>query len=166
MKSFKEAQEQGIIPWEKQTVELDTVKVFADKYPVTTGHRLFVPVDNNDDNIAECFRQAYKLGKYMVESKFCDGFNIGINIGESAGQTIMYPHIHLIPRRNGDTSDPVGGVRSVVDGQSNYRSEKYRQPSPKQKNSLAALDPSQFLYHERENNDITQRRKNWLRLWS
>jgi diadenosine tetraphosphate (Ap4A) HIT family hydrolase len=170
MRTLKEAQEQGIIPWERQTVDLGSVKVFADKYPVTTGHRLFVPANNDSDNIAECFQQAYKLGKYMVESGFCDGFNVGMNMGESAGQTVMYPHVHLIPRRQDDTKDPVGGVRAVVSGQANYRSPEYQPPSAQEKNSMAALDPSQFLYHKGENNDnkdrTSQRRKYWLRMWS
>ncbi len=48
------------------------------------------------------------------------GFNIGTNIGESAGQTIFHAHIHLIPRRNGDTSNPRGGVRGVIPEKMSY----------------------------------------------
>jgi diadenosine tetraphosphate (Ap4A) HIT family hydrolase len=54
--------------------------------------------------------------------------NIGINMGEAAGQTVQYPHVHLIPRRAGDVEDPVGGVRGVIPGQANYRKSSYRQP--------------------------------------
>ena len=64
----------------------------------------------------------------MVDAGECDAFNVGINMGEAAGQTVMYPHVHLIPRRVGDCSDPVGGVRSVIFGQANYKSGGYQLP--------------------------------------
>ena len=49
------------------------------------------------------------------------GFNIGINNGETAGQTIFHCHIHLIPRRKGDTANPRGGVRGVIPSKMNYK---------------------------------------------
>jgi diadenosine tetraphosphate (Ap4A) HIT family hydrolase len=64
---------------------------------------------------------AYLWGVKLVESGECDAFNIGLNSGEAAGQTVMYPHIHLIPRRWGDVEDPVGGVRNTIPGKGNYR---------------------------------------------
>lgn len=123
-----QAQSQGIAPWDDLTLDLDSVKVFRDRYPVTPGHRLFVPVINSPKNIIECFSQAYRYGQYLVEQGGCDGFNVGMNIGTSAGQTVMYPHVHCIPRRAGDCADPVGGVRGVVPGQANYRGPLYRNP--------------------------------------
>ena len=123
-----QAQNQGIAPWDDLTLDLDQVKVFRDRYPVTPGHRLFVPAVNTRDNIAQCFSQAYQYGQYLVEQGGCDGFNVGMNIGRSAGQTVMYPHVHCIPRRTGDCEDPVGGVRGVVPGQANYRGANYRNP--------------------------------------
>ena len=50
-----------------------------------------------------------------------DAYNIGQNIGEAAGQTVMYPHVHLIPRRGGDMNDPRGGVRHVIPEKGNYK---------------------------------------------
>jgi diadenosine tetraphosphate (Ap4A) HIT family hydrolase len=50
------------------------------------------------------------------------GYNIGVNNGESAGQTIFHVHFHLIPRRNGDTENPRGGIRGVMPGKRSYRS--------------------------------------------
>jgi len=50
-----------------------------------------------------------------------DGYNIGVNIGESAGQTVMHLHIHVIPRKTGDVDDPTGGVRLVIPERGNYR---------------------------------------------
>jgi diadenosine tetraphosphate (Ap4A) HIT family hydrolase len=67
-------------------------------------------------------------GNKMVAEGNCDGFNIGINFGAAAGQTVMYPHVHMIPRRIGDCADPVGGVRNVIPGQGNYRSNGYQLP--------------------------------------
>lgn len=48
------------------------------------------------------------------------GFNIGINVGEAAGQTLFHCHIHLIPRRHGDVTNPRGGVRGVISGKQSY----------------------------------------------
>jgi len=50
-----------------------------------------------------------------------DGYNIGVNVGEAAGQTIMHVHIHVIPRYAGDTEDPTGGVRNVIPERGNYK---------------------------------------------
>lgn len=122
------AQSQGLVPWDKHTVDLGSVKVFADAYPVTIGHRLFVPKSDDLDDLVDCFQQAIKYGKQLVAQGACDGFNVGMNSGHAAGQTVMYPHVHCIPRRAGDTEDPTGGVRAVVPGQANYKSEKYRNP--------------------------------------
>jgi diadenosine tetraphosphate (Ap4A) HIT family hydrolase len=49
-----------------------------------------------------------------------DGFNLGVNCGRAAGQTVMHVHIHLVPRRNGDTPDPRGGVRGVIPEKMSY----------------------------------------------
>jgi len=52
------------------------------------------------------------------------GYNMGINMGESAGQTCMYPHVHLIFRRDGDTEDPKGGVRGVIPNKQKYNTTR------------------------------------------
>jgi diadenosine tetraphosphate (Ap4A) HIT family hydrolase len=67
-------------------------------------------------------------GNRMVTAGECDAFNVGMNLGAAAGQTVMYPHVHLIPRRVGDCVDPVGGVRGVIHGQANYHSGGYQLP--------------------------------------
>lgn len=126
--TLEKARANKIAPWDELVVDLDTVKVFADRYPVTMGHRLFVPKHNTVDNIVECFRAAIKYGQTLVDANNCEGFNIGMNIGAAAGQTVMYPHVHCIPRRKGDVEDPTGGVRGVIPEQANYRSNSYRQP--------------------------------------
>lgn len=129
-KTLDEAAKVGVAPWDLKVEELSDfhVAVFQDRFPVAKGHLLFVPMVNTDEVISDCFYSALLHGRKLVESGACDSFNVGINMGEAAGQTVMYPHVHLIPRRHGDCSDPVGGVRSVIFGQANYKSGGYRLP--------------------------------------
>ena len=119
--TLADAQAAGVAPWTEKVQEDYHVVIFKDKYPVTEGHLLFVPQYAADGVIEDCFADALKVGKKKVESGEWDGFNIGLNWGEAAGQTVMYPHIHLIPRRKGDVEDPVGGVRNTIPGKGNYR---------------------------------------------
>jgi diadenosine tetraphosphate (Ap4A) HIT family hydrolase len=124
------AQEAKVAPWDLEVPELSTqhVTVFQDRFPVTSGHLLFVPRNNTDEGIVVCLGTALLTGQQMVARGECDAFNVGLNMGEAAGQTVMYPHVHLIPRRTGDTVDPVGGVRGVIPGQANYRKGDYQLP--------------------------------------
>ena len=128
--TLKEAHAAGVAPWDLTVDRLTDyhVAVFLDRYPVAPGHLLFVPQYNTDDVITDCFDSAMREGRRMVQDGECDAFNIGINMGSAAGQTVMYPHVHLIPRRPGDCADPVGGVRGVIAGQANYRAAGYQQP--------------------------------------
>jgi len=118
--SLNQAQLEGVAPWDDLEFNLNGVRVFRDRYPVTEGHLLFVPEYDAIDNITEAFRMALIRGTAMVRRGDCDAFNIGINMGTEAGQTVMYPHVHLIPRRAGDVADPTGGVRGVIPGRSNF----------------------------------------------
>ena len=126
--TLEEAQQAGVAPWDDVVREDFHVVVFRDRYPVTIGHLLFVPVHNTLDVINEAFGDALKEGDRMVTAGECDAFNIGVNMGEAAGQTVMYPHVHLFPRRVGDCADPVGGVRGVIFGQANYKKIGYQNP--------------------------------------
>lgn len=58
--------------------------------------------------------------KLFHEDETITGFNVGINIGESAGQSVFHVHVHLIPRRDGDVDNPRGGVRHVVPCKGDY----------------------------------------------
>lgn len=111
-------------PWTDLVEEDYHVKVFADKYPVTEGHLLFVPKYNTVAVIMDAFEDAVRDGMRMVADGKCDGFNIGFNYGSAAGQTVEWPHVHLIPRRKGDMEDPTGGVRHVIPERGNYRKWK------------------------------------------
>ena len=116
-----EAQQAGVAPWDQLVEEKFSTMVYLDRYPCTPGHRLYVPVTDHPNHISRAMEDALADGLHMVAQGECDGFNIGINWGEVAGQTVMYPHIHLIPRRAGDVEDPVGGVRNTIPGKGNYR---------------------------------------------
>lgn len=108
-------------PWTELVEEDYHVKIFADKYPVTPGHLLFVPKYNTVAVLMDAVESAVRDGMRMVNAGECDGFNIGLNYGKAAGQTVGWPHVHLIPRRNGDMEDPTGGVRHVIPERGNYR---------------------------------------------
>jgi diadenosine tetraphosphate (Ap4A) HIT family hydrolase len=127
--TLKEAQIAGVAPWDLEVERLSDfhVAVFQDRYPVAPGHLLFVPQYNTDAVIYDCFETAMREGRRMSRDGECDAFNIGINCGAAAGQTVMYPHVHLIPRRHGDCADPIGGVRGVIVGQANYKAAGYQQ---------------------------------------
>lgn len=128
--TLAQAREAGIAPWDQFVVELSDfhVTVFQDRYPVTRGHLLFVPNYNTLTVINDAFESALRHGEAMVKRGECSGYNIGFNSGVAAGQTVMYPHVHLIPRHHGDCADPVGGVRGVIPGQANYKTHGYQQP--------------------------------------
>ena len=117
--------EESGAPWDDVYTEDFHVIVYRDKYPVTPGHLLFVPKYNSIEVLKDAIEDAIRHGKDMVETKRWDGYNIGLNQGESAGQTVNWPHIHLIPRRNGDVKDPIGGVRNTIPGKGNYKSPQY-----------------------------------------
>ena len=97
-------------------------------YPVTKHHTLIISnrhvsdyFDLNEEEIIELNKilnnQKKELQKLDDE---ITGFNVGVNIGKDAGQSIMHCHIHLIPRRNGDVEDPRGGVRGVIPEKQKY----------------------------------------------
>jgi diadenosine tetraphosphate (Ap4A) HIT family hydrolase len=126
--TLDQARSQNIAPWDDELERHTGLRIFRDRYPVALGHLLFVPESDEPALITYCFDMALLRGRSLVNQGFCDGFNVGINMGKSAGQTVMYPHVHLIPRRTGDTQDPTGGVRGVISSQANYRSSEYVLP--------------------------------------
>ena len=116
--------EKSQAPWDNMVEEDYHVRVFADKYPVTEGHLLFVPKYNTVSVLMDCFEQAVQDGIKRVREGEWDGFNVGFNYGQAAGQTVEWPHVHLIPRRKGDMEDPTGGVRHVIPEKGNYKKGK------------------------------------------
>lgn len=128
--NLEQAQAQGIVPWQDRVDDLSDfhVTVFRDRYPVTPGHLLFVPNYNTDHIVYQALQSAFLVGQRMVAQGQYEAFNVGLNHGRAAGQTVMYPHVHLIPRRSGDCADPTGGVRGVIGPQQNYKASTYHYP--------------------------------------
>ena len=116
----------GIAPWKEIEFRCKEFWVFKDGFPVTEGHLLFVPTEETSDGIFAGFKAAIKWGIEGVVTGKWDGFNVGQNVGIASGQTVMYPHIHMIPRRNGDMENPRGGVRHVIPSKGNYKNEEYK----------------------------------------
>ena len=95
-----------------------------DAFPVTPLHSLVIPRRHVADFFGltpeereACAELMHQLRKDILkEDPSVEGFNIGMNVGEVAGQTIFHSHTHLIPRRKGDAQNPRGGVRLVVPG--------------------------------------------------
>ena len=99
-----------------------------DSYPVSNQHCLIIPkrhvkeyFELSEEEVVGCDQLIKKI-KVKVENndKTIKGFNIGINSGKEAGQSIMHCHIHLIPRREGDVENPQGGVRGVIPSKQHY----------------------------------------------
>ena len=120
--TLEKAQADGRAPWTNVFLDTRDFVVYNDIYPVTPGHTLVVPRENTQENILKCFKFAMEMGTMNIEAETnpITGFNIGINMGISAGQTCMYPHVHLIFRRDGDMEDPAGGVRGVIPNKQKY----------------------------------------------
>ena len=101
----------------------------TDSYPVSELHSLIFPkrhvetyFDLTKEEILACNDLILKTKeKILKQDSSVNGFNIGINTGKSAGQSIMHCHIHLIPRREGDVENPQGGVRSVIPNKQHYK---------------------------------------------
>lgn len=92
-----------------------------DSFPASTGHMLIVPrrhiqtIDQATGEEVLAFFQLLKEVQGIIRERYgADGFNIGINQGAAAGQTVGHLHIHVIPRRKGDVEDPRGGIRRAL----------------------------------------------------
>ena len=98
-----------------------------DGFPVSEGHCLIIPkrhvrsIDELDDmELKDLYSVLHQSKTLLIETYLPDGFNIGINEGEAAGQTVPHLHIHLIPRYEGDVVCPRGGVRGVIPSKKEY----------------------------------------------
>jgi diadenosine tetraphosphate (Ap4A) HIT family hydrolase len=91
-----------------------------DNFPVSKGHVLIMPkrhfagfFDATQEEVQAFYSLTNELKKLLDNELKPDGYNIGINIGEAAGQTIFHLHIHMIPRYKGDVENPRGGIRKL-----------------------------------------------------
>lgn len=103
------------------------VASFPDAFPVSDGHRLVIPTRHERDlfrlprvELAAVWDLVAAVRDELARDLHPDGFNIGVNVGAAAGQTVEHAHVHIIPRYEGDVPDPRGGVRWVLPDQANY----------------------------------------------
>ena len=108
--------------------ENDYAYVINDAFPITEMHALIIPkrhvktyFDLNADELGACHDLLNNMRAGILdEDSSVEGFNIGMNNGTVAGQTIDHCHIHLIPRREGDVINATGGVRNLIPGMGDY----------------------------------------------
>ena len=98
-----------------------------DRFPVTPGHMLIIPCRHVSDWFETTAEERRDLFTLADEARAClirehrpDGFNLGVNVGKAAGQTVFHVHLHLIPRYEGDVVNPRGGVRGVIPARQDY----------------------------------------------
>jgi diadenosine tetraphosphate (Ap4A) HIT family hydrolase len=98
-----------------------------DRYPVSKGHLLVIPFRHTAEYFSLTVEEKQSIlalidaCKEVIEENFRPaGYNIGFNVGEAAGQTVMHCHCHVIPRYVGDVKEPRGGVRGVVPERKGY----------------------------------------------
>lgn len=99
----------------------------ADAFPVSAGHTLVIPrrhvtsfFELTEDEVKAVYELLRQMKDQLDQNLRPGGYNIGVNVGVVAGQTIDHVHIHLIPRYSGDVADPIGGVRNVIPGKGRY----------------------------------------------
>ena len=117
------------IPAERIVARNDLAYAIHDGFPVTPLHTLIIPKRNaetyfelTEAEILACNQLLSKCRNEILKSDpKVEAFNIGMNAGEVAGQTIFHCHIHLIPRRKGDVENPRGGIRHLIPGKGYYK---------------------------------------------
>jgi diadenosine tetraphosphate (Ap4A) HIT family hydrolase len=99
----------------------------ADAFPVSAGHSLIIPhrhltrfFDLTEEEVTAVHALLRRMKDHLDETRNPAGYNVGINVGTAAGQTVAHVHVHLIPRYLGDVTDPVGGVRNIIPGRGWY----------------------------------------------
>lgn len=134
-KTMYEHREEGCLFCDIQTKDIKRViaennlaYAVSDGFPVTQGHTLFIPKRHINDYFGLVQAEVNAINSLVTEHKnklqandsTIEGFNIGMNCGEVAGQTIFHCHVHLMPRRKGDVENPRGGVRHITAGKGFY----------------------------------------------
>jgi len=106
---------------EKAYHETEYFYALFDGYPVSKGHTLIIPkrhietyFDLDPEEAGDLHHIIMTIKKRLDQKFGPDGYNIGINNGAAAGQTVFHLHVHIIPRYEGDMNDPRGGVRGVI----------------------------------------------------
>ena len=114
---------------ERIVAENEFAYVIRDGFPITVGHTLLIPKRHTIDYFGLVPAEVSAINQLMLvqrkllleQDPTIGGFNISMNCGEIAGQSILHCHVHLIPRRKGDVESPKGGVRHVIPNKGNYK---------------------------------------------
>lgn len=100
---------------------------FRDRYPVAEHHTLVIPrrhvaslFELDDEELAAVWVLVAEVRRSLAEQFGVEAFNVGLNDGVAAGQTVLHAHVHVIPRADGDSDDPRGGIRWVVPEKARY----------------------------------------------
>ena len=116
------------IAYELMIAEDELCFAMRDGFPVSEGHTLIIPkrqvadcFDLTDEEIIAMQPMMMELKVKLDEELSPNGYNVGINVNEAAGQTVIHVHMHLIPRYYGDVEHPRGGVRGVIPSKRDYR---------------------------------------------
>jgi diadenosine tetraphosphate (Ap4A) HIT family hydrolase len=107
--------------------ESELAAAFPDAYPLSPGHVLIVPRRHEPDFLAlteveqaAVWRLLGAVRQWIESHHRPDGYNLGVNVGPAAGQTVAHAHLHVIPRYGGDTEDPRGGIRWILPARARY----------------------------------------------
>jgi diadenosine tetraphosphate (Ap4A) HIT family hydrolase len=107
--------------------ETELTLTLRDGFPVSPGHTLIIPKRHfadffkaTDAEAAEIWQALRTASAELAREQAPDGFNVGVNVGYAAGQTVMHLHVHLIPRYRGDQPDPRGGIRRIFPELADY----------------------------------------------
>lgn len=115
------------LPPERIWIQTESTIAFRDAYPLSNGHTLVVPrrhvsslFDLPEEEQQRIWHQVAVVHRLLREAFNAGGFNVGLNDGQVAGQTVGHAHVHVIPRYSGDVIDPRGGVRWVIPSKATY----------------------------------------------
>ena len=116
----------GVEPIELVTQSSAAI-AFRDRYPVAEHHTLVIPrrhvaslFELNDEELADVWALVADVRRSLATEFEIEAFNVGVNDGVAAGQTVLHAHVHVIPRTAGDSGDPRGGIRWVIPDKACY----------------------------------------------
>lgn len=118
---------QNFIPNKKPLFQNKLAIAYFDEFPVSKGHILIISkrhattfFDLTKEEQISLITLLNECKEYIDKKYNPDGYNVGLNCGEFAGQSVMHVHMHLIPRYKGDVSNPRGGIRGIIPNKKNY----------------------------------------------